>query len=329
MLFLLSFLFIHSALATCSNEEFGEFRQIQAIEKVLNKDNFVKRPDAWKSPCKNNPPTEAEMLQYLATLNTGKIKKKKITGVELKDDEGLLKLFGQLHNKDPKYDKEPWRYAKGTDVQIPPHCKDVLCAVKTIYGDELGVQLLYMRSKFGFNASHLAVGYVDGDPWPSKDLGTVLAMMNDFPAAMHPVKDGLRFIHTNANGRGGHKMIAEALVHVYTGWHNLPESEKTTSLAHEVGHLFADGRHDTPEWQKLSDWSSFKNEKGETVWKMGKPEAAVLEYARTNPNEDFGETFFMYRYNGKDLKKQHPEKYQYMKDNVFHGAEFDSHETCQ
>ncbi len=120
-------------------------------------------------------------------------------------------------------------------------------------------------------------------------------MLNDFPGSMFPIFEGTRFIHVNSSGRGGHSMIAEALVHVYLGWHNLPLSEKTTSLAHELGHLFSRGKWETEAWLHLSAWSSVRDE-----------------------------TFFLYRYNGKHLKRLHPDKYQYMRDNVFHGAEFDS-----
>ncbi len=181
-----------------------------------------------------------------------------------------------------------------------------------------------MREKFGFNSSAPAVGYPEGNQWNAADFGIILAMLNDFPGSMFPIFEGTRFIHVNSSGRGGHSMIAEALVHVYLGWHNLPLSEKTTSLAHELGHLFSRGKWETEAWLHLSAWSSVRDEKNNLIWTMGDPTAAPLGYARTNPNEDFAETFFLYRYNGKHLKRLHPDKYQYMRDNVFHGAEFDS-----
>ena len=115
---------------------------------------------------------------------------------------------------------------------MPADCKEVMCAMKNLYGEELGIQILYMRAKFGLNSSHLGVG--EGDAWKPQDLGVVLAMLGDFPSDICSIEEGTRFVHINAGGKNGDKIIAESLVHVYLGWHNLNESERTTSLAHEL-----------------------------------------------------------------------------------------------
>lgn len=326
---LLSF---QQAFATCALPVDG-FDDLSAIVKFAAPSSpppqwYLDYPDVSKSPCKHAPPTEEEMLAFLNGVKTGKSKKLKTAGVELKDDEGLLKVFSQIHDRDPNFSKEPWRYTKGTTVTLPEGCKDVMCAMTNLYGREHGLQLLYMRAKFGFNSSALAVGETNADEWTTKDMGTVLAMLNDFPQKMFPVMEGSRFIHVNAEGRGGHKMVAESFVQVYLGWHNLPESQKTTSLAHEVGHIFAIPRKETPEWLNISGWSGKKIDEKKTEWTMGKPEQAVLEYAKTNPDEDFGETFFQYRYNGAKMQARFPEKYEYMKNNVFMGKEFVSRNSC-
>lgn len=283
---------------------------------------FLARPDVTQSPCKRSPPTQAEMLAHLNGLRSGVIQSKTVAGAALKDGKELLKLFGEMHNKDPRSNQEPWRYSRGATVSIAPPCKEVLCAMQSLYGNELGIQMLYMRSKFGFNTSHLAMQ--EGDAWPSADLGTVMAMLEDMPDNILPINEGMRFLHMPARGRGGAEMIAEALMHVYLGWHELPESEKTTSLAHELGHVFGEGKTNQPEWLNLSGWT--KNAADQ--WVMGRPEKAVLGYAQTNPNEDFAETFFMYRYNGAAMKRRQPEKYQYMKERVFNGAEYTSPASC-
>ncbi len=296
---------------------------------VQAQDRFVQRPDVSKSFCKNSPPTESEMLSYLGAKKTGRVRKANIAGAKLRDDETLLRIFGEIHNEDPNHKKDSWRFAKGTKVSLTAGCEDVICAMSQLYGKKHGLQLLYMREKFGFNSSAPAVGYPGADQWNDADFGIILAMLEDFPSTMFPIFEGTRFIHVNAQGRGGHNMIAEALVHVYLGWHNLPLSEKTTSLAHELGHLFSRERWEKSAWLSLSQWGRSFNEKKEFVWTMGDPSAAPLGYARTNPNEDFAETFFLYRYNGKDLRRLHPEKYEYMRVNVFHGSEFDSAESCR
>lgn len=324
-LLLINLVLSASAFAMCEDDHFDELAPIKAISSAIGKKEFLDRPDVTKSPCKNLPPTKDEMLNYLDSLRLSKVQSKEVAGAKLKDDESLIKLFGELHNPDSAKPGEMWRSTKGTKVNVGP-CKDVLCSMKMLYGEELGIQLLYMRAKFGFNASHLGVG--EGIAWPSEKFGIILAMLNDFPQSMHPVNAGGRFLYIDADGRNGDTMAAEALVHVYRGWDKLKESEKTTSLAHELGHLFAHSRKNSPAWLKLSGWTSTKNEKGHDVWTMGMPHKAVLQYARTNPNEDFAETFFMYRYNGAQLKEMQPEKYQYMKDEVYKGQEFLDQNSC-
>lgn len=304
------------------------FAQCEAIPDLSQFDDFdgitsfLARPVVANSPCKSLPPTQTQMLAYLNGLRTGTTQSKTIAGAALKDDKALLELFAEMHNKDPRSNQEPWRYSRGTTVSVPPPCKDVLCAMKSIYGEEYGIQLLYARAKFGINSSHLAMG--EGDAWKPQDYGTVLAMLEDMPDTILPINEGMRLLHFPTDGRNGDVMVAESFMHVYIGWHDLPESEKTTSLAHELGHVFGEGKTDKPEWLNLSGWT--KNAADQ--WVMGRPERAVLGYARTNPNEDFAETFFMYRYNGAAMKRRQPEKYQYMKERVFKGAEYDTPTRC-
>lgn len=305
------------------------FLALFLVSAVQAQDRFVQRPDVSKSPCKNSSPTENEMNSYLESKKTGRIKRASIAGAKLKDDETLLRIFGEIHNQDPRYKKDTWRYAKGTRVALTTGCESVSCAMTQLYGKKHGIQLLYMRERFGFNSSAIAVGYPGADQWSDSDFGIILAMLKDFPAEMFPIFEGTRFIHVNAHGRGGHNMIAEALVHVYLGWHNLQISEKTTSLAHELGHLFSRDKWEKSAWLSLSQWGRSFDEKNQLVWAMGDLSAAPLGYARKNPNEDFAETFFLYRYNGKGLRRLHPEKYEYMRVNVFHGREFDSAESCR
>lgn len=316
-LFLVAYFICPHALAAYDPvPEFDKFSDLDGLT------NFLARPIVANSPCKNSAPSQAEMLSYLNHLRSGNVQSKKVSGAALKDDRALLELFGKIHNKDPRSNKEPWRYSRGATVGVPARCKEVLCAMQSLYGNELGIQMLYMRAKFGFNSSHLAMG--EGDMWPSSDMGTVLAMLEDMPDSILPINEGMRFLHMPTDGRNGEVMVAESLIHVYSPWHNLPVNEKTTSLAHELGHVFGEGKTDTPEWLNLSGWIKDANGR----WIMGRPETAVLDHAKTNPIEDFAETFFMYRYNGAALKRRQPEKYQYMKDYVFKSAEYISTESC-
>jgi len=58
------------------------------------------------------------------------------------------------------------------------------------------------------------------------------------------------------------------------------------------------------------------------------PETIVSKYGETNPAEDFAETMTAYRYNPELLKEVSPEKYSFIKEKVFNGAEFIKESEC-
>ena len=43
-----------------------------------------------------------EMMSFLDSLKSGKTKKKTIAGADLKDDEAMLKLFSEIHDRYPE-----------------------------------------------------------------------------------------------------------------------------------------------------------------------------------------------------------------------------------
>ncbi|MEX1098953.1 MAG: hypothetical protein WEB87_00920, partial [Bacteriovoracaceae bacterium] len=58
------------------------------------------------------------------------------------------------------------------------------------------------------------------------------------------------------------------------------------------------------------------------------PHRCVSQYGETNPAEDFAESVAAYRYNPEALKNASLEKYEFIKNKVFQGVEFDSSEKC-
>jgi hypothetical protein len=306
---------------------FTEFNDLSALTDLEPGSTFLRRPVIADSPCKSPEPTQEEMLTYLRSLATGNVRTRTVAGARLRDDQAMLDLYGEIHNRDPRSASEPWRYARGASLVIPENCRDVICAMQATYGEEHGIQLLYMRAKFGMNSSHLASGEQNSIAWQPRDFAKVLSMLEDMPDHMLPINEGMRMVLFSSNGpTPTNRAVAVSWIHVYNPWHNLPESEKTTSLAHELGHVFGESHAYTPAWLALSGWR--EELLPEKHWVMGRPETAVLQYARTNPDEDFGESFFMYRYNGAAMKRRFPEKYHYMRERVFGGAEFNSHTSC-
>jgi hypothetical protein len=90
------------------------------------------------------------------------------------------------------------------------------------------------------------------------------------------------------------------------------------ALIHEFGHAF-DFSHrnsykDQAGYNALSGWDSRGHASGARF---------VDEYAASNPEEDFANSFREYVINPKNLRDIDPKKYAWLKDNVFEGKEVD------
>lgn len=94
------------------------------------------------------------------------------------------------------------------------------------------------------------------------------------------------------------------------------------TIVHEVGHTvaFADRRRRQDDFERLF-WPN-----GNRDHARGVP---ISAYALLHPAEDFAESFLYYRYGGARLASRGPERYAWMRDNVFGGREFPSRPGVQ
>lgn len=95
--------------------------------------------------------------------------------------------------------------------------------------------------------------------------------------------------------------------HDYKGWYG-----KTKTMTSE---------QKNSEFGKLSGWKEVTNNKGETEW-IKTDDDFVSWYSETSPAEDYAESCMNYLLHPETLKEKAPEKYAYMKANVFNGKEF-------
>lgn len=95
---------------------------------------------------------------------------------------------------------------------------------------------------------------------------------------------------------------------------NFDRSEMERTITHEVGHsVYYDiGWHElSPSqqaWEELSANSA--------------PDEYVSEYAKTNLQEDFAESYATYIHDPELLQEVSLEKYEFMRDHIFHGREY-------
>lgn len=123
-------------------------------------------------------------------------------------------------------------------------------------------------------------------------------------------------------------VIADAYGAVFDGIDNYNFNEKVATITHELGHRSAylnkNNLDESAAWENASGWQTGADEKPfnnrMTGW--------VSDYAKTNPREDYAETYTLYRFNPRRLKQVSPERYQFMKEQVFKGIEYDQN-ICQ
>jgi len=284
------------------------------------------------APCTRKTPfTNDEMLKWINTHQSPVKESKKIHGIQFADEtEENLKAFEYLTTaktflgeSDPKKQKI-----------FKSACKKVECAVKEIFGKDVGVQLLFMQQKFGMNGSNIA--RENADLWKKSELDTVLLALSDYPEGIMPVEESRTLVHFKRGymRNGGDRTLANAVIEIFDLWDRQSPEEKRYTLNHEVGHVIGGlcKIDDHPKWRNLSGWvSSTKVVDGEkeTVMRATKPETIVSKYGFTNTHEDFAESVAAYRYNPALLKKASPEKYNIIKQVVFDNVEYTSEAACK
>lgn len=284
--------------------------------------------EVMAAPCKSQrPPTPSEMIAKIENV-PGKKQNLELRGIPFKKQSSqLLKYFDDLHTYDLSL----------RDIQTPLYfkskCTTVLCAVGDIYGSDLGLRLLYMQITFGMNGSHIRTK--NASSWEIKEIDEVLQALNDYPPSLYPVAYNKRLVHFTRGRfyRGGERTIANASIELFDNWNNLSFPERQQTLLHEIGHTLAYKKNldRSPDWLKIGGWEEFVNETNGYKYKdyrLIDPTRSVSAYGQTNPSEDFAESVVAYRFKGDWLKKNHPQKYQFLKKEAFAGFEYLHNQVC-
>lgn len=283
-------------------------------------------PDA--AFCKTkNAPSLIFIKTYLDNIKRpSSISEVVINGVSLSDSAELLDVFRLLTNvKNSDYTQKIFT--------LSPGCKDVTCAVKEIWGEEMGLKLLYIAHRFKIPASEY-VANGSRARWEPDELDDVLVALEDLPQSFYENLKKLdednkfskvlpkELTHYNRSYDSG-AIAGNASIYFYNTWDKESAVARQVAVTHELGHNFsfmAKGNKNldaTPEWKSFSNWG----ENGES----SHPKNCISEYAQTDAGEDFAESVCAYRYLPKDL---YSEKYEFIKNEVFKGIEFTSDEGC-
>jgi hypothetical protein len=308
------------------------FKEIENLEKHLEwhgADNTL----IQKAPCKSTKILSNEELIEFILKRAGKSSiSGSSNGVNFENESAvLIDAFNKLTTARDIFGSRIMNANQKNfqnEFSINPECKKVICAINKIWGDGVGVKMLYVLLKHNFNTSEYV--FEDSDRFKIDELDDVILGLEDIPQSLIPIgKINQRLTHYSS----GYKLkgdpentAANAVIMLFDRWSNEPRFERQYSVFHELSHNISNKLNQMDEsldWLKLTDWIK----KGEN-WSNNGQGCFASKYALKNPWEDFAETLSTYRYNAKLLKESCPAKYNFVKEKVFNGLEYLSNETC-
>lgn len=246
---------------------------------------------------------------------------------------------------------------------IRSYCRDIQCAADSIFGDSWGLRFL-MKDRFGVVLS----GHVDtvSEEYESDEyLQSVAQAVLSLPKGTFPLKrDNFlpgqqEFSPTNVviapyltgqspgagtegaagvtlSSRGGYSreesMLTNIDVFLLDPWKQSRDFYgRLYTVFHELIHVLDQAQESkvvlsaSPEWIRISDW---RFNKGNNTWYMGKEDLRCSDYGSTSPAEDFAECGSVYRFAPNRLKKISKAKYNFFKNRVFSGIEYNDIKRC-
>ena len=126
---------------------------------------------------RETPYTSPEMTDWLnrqaAGTEPSTVAKTTILGLELVDESPYLAHLLETLLTNEKGSTQPQQ-------TYSSRCTKVLCVTRELFGERVGLQLLFMLGRFGYNGSHLRIQ--NADLWQSDELDSVLLTLSDLPA---------------------------------------------------------------------------------------------------------------------------------------------------
>lgn len=260
------------------------------------------------------PPTEKEMMAFLESKITDPDEKirESAWGLNLEDTPQMLRWFRGVHDLGPS-SRRDIENARLKNLS----CRSVVCALEKNYGTGMGLRMLYIYAKFGLPTSSLLhVTPSNYQNWKARELDDILVGLESLPPNKLPLKGRyiLRFLdgYTLSSYKlgPGKVVLANARMDFFDHWAQQTRLERIQTVIHELGHVLAGKLDDSDAWKTL-------------------PESRVSKYAQTNPAEDFAESLTAYRIAPRRLKKISPERYEFIKTQVFSGLEFKTSKECE
>lgn len=276
--------------------------------------------------CQNAGNVSQESMFNYINRHNGSGKSESYFGMSFEnEDPHKLDLLRKLTKFDGMWNfKEEENIASQKNFDIPSDCKKVMCAAESIFGKEQAPKLLYLLDRYELNLSHVTDDNITS--FSNAQLDTILEAVDDLPAHLIPFERNQYFKHYKHGYGPSSTTLANATITLYDPWDDQDSNEmRMYTVIHEIGHNIGSRlkQDEDPEWLNITGWIELNGE-----WTSLNNDEQVSKYGATNPAEDFAEAFSGYRYDPEKLKELSPEKYEYMKNNVFLGIEYTSEEKC-
>lgn len=242
----------------------------------------------------------------------------------------LTRLIGNKDQKNPFFLNEDFN--EKFDLN---GCLTEYCIADRIFGKGMGVYYLYFLDRYNLNLSpyqleihenkDLEEDYHRLTTFSKEELELFSRSLALLPIEFYGSFNNKETKRVNGLNRDNSQVLANSRMHFYSLWEGDSDIEKVATIFHELAHNFAKQSHAKIDknnlWNAFSKWRQSLDSKGKVKW-TSENENFVSRYARTNPAEDFAESFTAYIINPSFLKKVAPKKYNYLREYVFSGNEF-------
>lgn len=203
-------------------------------------------------------------------------------------------------------------------------CATLNCYLDLIFGNEIGLPLLYLSQRFNLNASPFA--YEEAEMPDLKDLNIWLKTLSFVPEHLAVFEKNKKMIKVKLGITSAKKLYSDATMSFFEAWSAADDNFKVYTTYHEFSHNFAHGRDfnldDSESWKSLSGWKLKSAGPAKEEWSYSETARFVSGYAQTNPDEDFAESAVAYRFQPEKLKGASLEKYLFLKNMVYGELEF-------
>lgn len=223
-----------------------------------------------------------------------------------------------------------------------PQCHTIICATSAIFG-ETAIEVLWAYKKLGLNLSRFQ--FVGTTDFSEDELAAIIKAQLSLPKELYPIitsrpvgtgffKVADRYYphdaktdrdnYANAFGRVLRDIDhQDDALRMYTFIHEFGHRSKFVDVVFKTQYISTIDQDHSKEWVGLTGWLADPTDVFD--WKtvtFSAPRHLISEYAGTDPEEDFAETFSAYRITPEKLRKVSPERYAFMRDRIFKGVEY-------